>query len=269
MKDNIGLIIIGIVAVIAIALFGYFKDDSKDFGNIDFMHLDEKLKDIDLAIVYFGDLTDEKKETIQDITKDRDIRLFTSSATVDDLNSLLIVNTMTTETEDIYVLFINADPVGYIIGTASRTTMKETINELFFDEIPPSKIAYVVPESDEFIKKVKSKKYTVSVYAMNDCIHCTKFLPTINKIAQDYGIEVNYFNRNTYDKDEYNKIMALDLKIPAKCTTDNEDTTMLAGFPKPMTLITKNGKVVDCIKGNVKESVVLDMLEEYKIIKRD
>lgn len=269
MRENIGFITICVIAVIAIALFAYFKGDSNSIKNIDFYSIEDTLKKENLAIVYFGKLTDEKKETIKKVIDDKDIKVYTSTASVEELNSMLIVNTITVDNNDIYVLFINADPVGYVVGTASRITFKETVDELFFDEIPTSKIAYIIPSSKDFIAKVKSKKYTVSVFGMNDCIHCTKFLPIINKIATDYNLEVSYFNKNTYNSDQYNEIMALDLKIPAKCTMDNKDTTMIAGFPKPMTIITKNGKLVDCIKGNVKESVVLDMLEKYEIIKRD
>lgn len=269
MKENIGLILICIIAVVAIGLFSYFKESNEAIRNIDFKKIQETIKDDNLAIVYFGELTEEKQDDIQSVIKDREIKLYTSSASIEDLNSMLVSNMIQTETGDIFVLFINADPVGYVVGNASKSVLRETINELFFDEIPTSKIAYVVPSSKDFIKKVNSKKYTISVYSIDDCIHCTKYLPIINKIATDYNVEVNYFNRSTYDKDEYNKIMALDLKIPAKCTMDNKDTTMLAGFPKPMTLITRNGKLVDCIKGNVKESVVLEMLEKYGIIKRD
>ncbi len=269
MRDNIGFIIICVIAFIAVSLFGYFKGGSNVIKNIPFSSIEETLKKEDLAIVYFGELTEEKEEMAKKVIGDRKIKLYTSNATIEELNSMLVVNTITVDNNDIYVLFINADPVGYVVGNASRVIFKETVDELFYDEIPTSKIAYVVPKSKDFIKKVKSNKYTIAVYGMNDCIHCTKYLPVINKIAKDYDIEINYFNKNTYDNDQYNEIMALDLKIPAKCTMNDKDTTMLSGFPKPMTIITKNGKLVDCIKGNVKESVVLEMLEKYKIIKRD
>lgn len=269
MREHIGLLIIIIIAIAIITVFGYIRGNEEEIKNINFASITETLKADDLAIVYFGDFTDEKKDDLESIIKNKDIKIYTSNASIDELNSILVVNTITVETNDVYVLFINADPVGYVVGHASKSLLRETINELFFDEIPTSKIAYITPSSKEFIKKVNSKKYTIAVYAKDDCIYCTKFLPVINKIASDYNIEVNYFNRSTYDKEEYDNIMALDLKIPAKCTMNNTDTTMLSGFPKPMTIITKNGKLVDCIKGNVSEATVLEMLEKYGIIKRD
>jgi hypothetical protein len=41
---------------------------------------------------------------------------------------------------------------------------------------------------------------------------------------------------------------------------------MKAGFPKPMTIITKKGKFVDCIRGYVNKEEVISVLEDYKII---
>ena len=43
---------------------------------------------------------------------------------------------------------------------------------------------------------------------------------------------------------------------------------MTQGFAKPMTLITKNGKLVDCIKGYVKEEKLMDTLSKYKLVKK-
>ncbi len=269
MRDNIGLIVIIIIAVVGISLFAFFNSHKDEVKNISVDNIEETLKDVDLAVVYFGDLTSEKEELVREVIKDTSIQLFTSKATVDELNSILIVNTITVEDNDIYVLFINGDPLGIVNGNASAKILRDTFNEVFFDEIPQDKIAYVVPDVDEYIKKVKSKKYTVTVFAIDDCIYCTKYLPVINNIARNYGVEVNYIHRSTYDEEGYKKIMALDLKIPAKCTMNNEDTTMLAGFPKPMTIITKDGKLVDCIKGNVSEQTVLDTFAKYGLVKEN
>ena len=60
--------------------------------------------------------------------------------------------------------------------------------------------------------------------------------------------------------------MELNFDIPAKCTTTGYPTTMKAGFPKPMTIITKKGEFVDCIRGYVNKEEVLNKLAEYKIV---
>jgi hypothetical protein len=48
---------------------------------------------------------------------------------------------------------------------------------------------------------------------------------------------------------DYEKIMDLDLTIPASCTSDNVETSFKRGFAKPMTLVLSKNKVVGCIKG--------------------
>ena len=63
------------------------------------------------------------------------------------------------------------------------------------------------------------------------------------------------------------KIKELDFTIPAECTLTGKEAKFSGSFPKPMTIITKNGKLVDCIRGYVTEDTVVEKLKEYKIIK--
>ena len=63
-------------------------------------------------------------------------------------------------------------------------------------------------------------------------------------------------------------LLETDLAIPAECTLDDKDTTIKGAFPKPMTIISKSGKEVGCIRGYVTEDVVVEKLKEFGIIKK-
>ena len=49
---------------------------------------------------------------------------------------------------------------------------------------------------------------------------------------------------------------------------NDKDTTIKGAFPKPMTIISKSGKEVGCIRGYVTEDVVVEKLKEFGIIKK-
>ena len=86
-------------------------------------------------------------------------------------------------------------------------------------------------------------------------------------MAKKYNLSIYYFDRDTYDEGEYQKVMDLDYTIPGTCTQSGEETTLGSKFDKPLTVITKKGSLVGCIKGYVTEDVLVDKLVETKVIK--
>jgi thioredoxin-related protein len=60
--------------------------------------------------------------------------------------------------------------------------------------------------------------------------------------------------------------MDLGLKIPASCSSTGEEVDLQPGFGTPLTLFTKNGKVIDCISGYVNKSELITKLETVGMI---
>ena len=56
--------------------------------------------------------------------------------------------------------------------------------------------------------------------------------------------------------------MDLDLTIPGECVTNGVETTFKKGFAKPMTIVTKNGKLIGCIKGYYDKETYISKLKE-------
>ena len=69
-----------------------------------------------------------------------------------------------------------------------------------------------------------------------------------------------------YSKISYSKIINMDLTVPAKCNTEGVEFKMYEGFGTPLTIFTKNGKVIDCISGYVNRNSLIEKLKNNNLI---
>ena len=266
MRDKIKIIA---VCVLVVGLLGFLvisknkKQDVLTFGNIT-----TSIKNNDFSAIYFGSKSKEVDDVFASMKEVYGIKTYYCDTSLENINILLQKNNLTAESKDVYVLFANDTAVEVISSDYNFLLIQPIIDTKLFHKISEEDRKYKVAEDAAAISKlIRSKNYTVLVFGYDGCSYCTTYLPVINNIADKYKLDIYYFNRDTYDEDEYNKVMSLALEIPARCTLTGEDTDTSQSFPKPMTLITKNGKTVDCIRGYVEEDTVVEKLKSYKIIK--
>lgn len=258
----LSIIIVGLLVILIIAKKNEFVIEEVDISNIT-----NEITTDGGSILYTGELTKDVKSKLKDIYDTYKITCYYSNITLNEINDLIDDYELSTENENIYIIFMNGEIVD-IVNIDDDTTITEKIEKYLYNKIPASEVYYkVLSTADEYIKKVNSKKYTIAVFGKSDCTYCDLYLPVINTIAKDYNLDIYYFDKDTYDEDEYEEIMELDFTIPAKCTTTGYSTTMSQSFPKPMTIITKGGEFVDCIRGYVTENDVLKVFKEYGIVK--
>jgi thiol-disulfide isomerase/thioredoxin len=267
MKDKIKYIVIGVVIILLLLILFLLKGKTnKNF--LTYGEITSTIENSDFSAIYFGKEDESSKKMFANFKEIYGFKTYYSDASLKELNNLLSKAELSTNTTDVYVLFANATPKLIIQKDDDIEILKSTIEKELFNRIPQSEIKYkIADDASSIAKLVRSNNYTVLVFGYDSCNYCKLYLPVINKIAEDYKTDIYYFNRDTYDPGEYAKVLSLDLSIPAKCTLDNIATSTNETFPKPMTLITKNGKTVDCIKGYVETNTVVDKLKEYKIIK--
>ena len=268
MRGNKAGIIIVILAILLIGGFWGYRAYASSFKNIKSENLEKYLSDVDYSIVYLGEIDDAKKDLLKTAIDDTRIQVNTSSfESLEVLNSYLAKYKLEAETLDSYLIMTNGSVDAVINSNVEDWRFKELIRWYFFNEIPASEIAYKVPESaSEYKQIINRNKYTVTVFGYAGCTHCNLYMPHVNNLANKYGIDIYYFDRDK-DINLWEDVVDLNLEIPAKCVTNGVATTTSGYFAKPMTLITKKGKTVDCIKGNVKEEELESMLLKYKIIK--
>lgn len=270
MRNNKAGIIMVIIGILLIGGFWGYRAYAGSFRNVKSGNISTALSDVDYSIIYLGELDDKKESLLKESIKDTRIEVYTSSfETIEELNKFLGSYELEAEMLDSYLIMTNGDVEAVINGNVEDWRFKELIRWYFFNEIPASEISYKVPESaKEYEQIINRNKYTVTVFGYAGCTHCNLYMPHVNKIAADYGIDIYYFDRDK-DINLWEDVVDLSLEIPAKCVTNGKATTTSGYFAKPMTLITKKGKTVDCIKGNVKEKELEAMLRKYNIIKKE
>lgn len=257
-----------ILFIVLIGCFCFYRVFDKSFKKIEFNNLETALKNVDYAIVYLGEIDDTKKELIEEAIKDTRIQVNISNIeNLDKLNDYLEKYELKAQSINSYLILLDGKVEAVIDSSVENWRFKELVRWHFFNEIPASEIAYKVPESaSEYKSIINRNKYSVTVFGYAGCTYCNLYMPHVNNLAAKYGIDIYYLDRDA-NINLFEDVMDLGLEIPAKCVTDGIATTTRGKFAKPMTLIIKKGKTVDCIKGNVKEEELEEMLLKYKIVK--
>ena len=98
---------------------------------------------------------------------------------------------------------------------------------------------------DEYKKIIKNSNTNIVVVGQTTCSHCISFKPALNAIGEDYGLTINYLNLTELTPDESTKFTESLKEIKY----DDPDFVSSGSFGTPLTLIIKNGKVVDYISG--------------------
>ena len=135
---------------------------------------------------------------------------------------------------------------------------------------PPKKevIAYkTVSTYEEYKKIVDSDKIVMSVFGRNSCSWCNKFKPIYNEVAEEEKVDIYYFDSDSFDEEEYNKIRNMGLKILAECNNEHVEKDLSENFGTPLTLFTQNGKTIGCIGGYVDKDTLLAKLKDIGMIK--
>lgn len=228
-------------------------------------NIKEIVENYDYVFITYGKPKKSLKKFAKSFKKDYRVSTYYTYLTKENLEEIFSIVLNNNE----QILFVEGQYKNTISSSSKYETYKNFFDENIYNKISEIDKYYKVAENaKEYLDLVKSKNYTVAVIGYEGCSYCNLYLPVFNKVAKEHNISIYYFDADNYDEDEYQKVIGLDFEIPAKCNTKGEVKTMTEGFAKPMTLITKDGKLVDCIKGYVKESVLVDTLSKYKIIKK-
>ena len=267
MKKNIYLILTCVVIASLLLVLILTRRNEFTIVELGYKNILSDIETNGASILYTKELNKDVSDRFKAYYDEYKLISYYSEMNLTQINDLLKEYELSTENDNVFILFMNGIPVE-VIDATDETRTKEMIDKHLYNIIPENERVYkVLSTANQYIKKVNSKDYTIAVFGVNNCTYCDLYLPVINNIAKDYNLDIYYFNRDEYDEDEYEKIMELDFEIPSKCTTTGYPTSMKKSFPKPMTIITKSGEFVDCIRGYVTEDTVLDMLKEYKIVK--
>lgn len=271
MDNKKGFILIILLILVLSSVLFFTKGSIYKIKRIGLTDLEEYLSNKKYSLVYFGNISDEQKNILTDIHKNnKEIEIYYINTDINEANAYLGNHGVSKDNIPFIVLYKNGNYQSIIDVTNNYDEYLENINKTFYETISENEINYkTIDKANDYIKKVNSKEKTVAIFGYNDCSFCKLYLPVFNKVAKEKNVDLYYFNRDNYDKNEYNKIMQLDLTIPAKCSVDDKELKFSEGFPKPMTIITKGGKLVDCLRGYVTEEDLIKFLTDNDIIKEE
>lgn len=262
MKKGFMIIFTAIFLLIFILWLTEYK--KYEIKEVNVSNINEVIKKHDYVLIRYGKPSKSFKTMAKQFKKDYRVNAYYTYLTKGEIEeSLSIILDDKTQ-----LLFVDGNYKASI-NEDSYSTYIDFFDENIYNKILEKDRYYkVAANAKEYLDLVKSKKYTVAVIGYAGCSYCNLYLPVINKVAKENDLSIYYFDSDNYDETEFQKVINLDFEIPAKCNTKGEVKTMTQGFAKPMTLITNNGRLVDCIKGYVKEEVLIDTLSKYKLVKK-
>ncbi len=170
-----------------------------------------------------------------------------------------------------YVFAINGEIIKTVTGVVTNSKLDGLISLYTMNSIPEDLVYFKVAESASDYKKLVNdkKKVTMAVFGRDNCFYCNQFKAVYNTVAEEENVDIYYFDSNSYDDKEYEKIMNFGLKVPASCSSDGKEFELGSGFATPLTLFTKNGKVIDCISGYINKEQLITRLETVGLIDKE
>lgn len=115
---------------------------------------------------------------------------------------------------------------------------------------------------EEYTKLIKSKNANIIVVGQSSCSHCMSYKPAINSVAGDYDITINYLNLTEMSQDESTKFFDSLNDIEY----NDPDFLKDGSFGTPLTLIVKDGKVINYLSGQRTISQLVRELKKVGLI---
>lgn len=270
-KSKTWIIVLVVVVILMLPILVDFIGNSKVKAITYDKYLDIK-ENGENALIYVGDLSQDSYDDTVDVLKEV-IDGGTSTDYSSEYSVYSIDSTELTEeelaslgTSGGYVYMIEGD-IQKTLSTATTDYLVDLVDAYYNANFNSENTSYkVAKNAAAYEKLVDSKDITVAVFGRDTCYYCNIYKPVYNAVAEKYGIDIYYFNSDSYDSKEYEKVLKLGLKIPAECNSTGEESLLSDGFGTPLTLITKKGKTIDCISGYVNRETLIAKLAENKLI---
>ena len=225
------------------------------------------------ALLYVGDLSqdsyDDTVDVLGEVMNGATATDYSSEYNVYSIDSTELTSDETSKigTANGYVFMMSGDNQKVLSNTATKDSLIDSVDAYYNANFNSSNTSYkVAKDAAAYEKLVDSKNITVAVFGRDTCYYCNIYKPVYNAVAEKYDLDIYYFNSDSYDAKEYEKVLKLGLKIPAQCNSTGQESLLSDGFGTPLTLITKKGKVVDCISGYVNRSSLIDKLKTNNMI---
>ncbi|MBE6139534.1 MAG: hypothetical protein E7174_03460 [Firmicutes bacterium] len=167
------------------------------------------------------------------------------------LNSILQISTVE---DQIVILVKNEKIIGSIRSINTKKSYFNKLTEFKFIDQIDSFVANI--NLDEFNNLLNSNEKNIIIIGKDDCKYCEEVSKTLNDIAINYDIKVNYINIGKFDSNISIQVEEILLELG-----------YIDGFTTPITLIIENNKLLDYVIGASNEQYFIDIFTENGIIK--
>lgn len=227
-----------------------------------------------VTLTYFGDPSSDEyaeiKEELINLKSKYSIKVTTVNTTklTETEKQTLTSSNEKFSSRSVYVISQDGEIVKVVDKVTENVNLDAQLNKYINNVIPDDEVAYkTVSTYKEFMDIYKSKKVTMHVFGRNSCYYCNIFKPVYNEVAAENKLDIYYYDSDSFNSDEYTKILNSGINIPAECTSSKEETPLSSGFGTPLTLYLKNGKVVGCISGYVNKEKLETKLKSVGMMK--
>lgn len=272
-KSKTWLVVLVVCLVLMLPIFIDFIGNSK-VKEINYSEYLDIVKSKENALIYVGELEnaaiDTQIDTLKEISKKQTTTDYSSEYSIYSIDSSELTEKEIANlgTKNGYVYLIAGENQSIVSSNANSSELTAKVDAYYNVNFNTSNTSYKIAKNAEAYEKlVDSKKVTVAVFGRDTCYYCNIYKPVYNAVAEKYGIDIYYFNSDSYDAKEYQKIMKIGLTIPAECNSSGQESLLSDGFGTPLTLITKKGKTIDCISGYVDRETLVKKLTDNKLIK--
>lgn len=268
------IIIAAVVVVLMIPIIINFVN-SKKIRVISFNDFYNSISDTSFALTYFGSTEKDEYPEYKDILIELKNKYKVEVNTVD-INKIseterekLVNLSEEFKNQNVYSIVRDGEIIYASSNKLTTKTLGKLIDRYYNNKIAEEDIAYkTVSTYKEYMSLVNSKKTIMAVFGRNSCGWCNKYKPVYNDVAAEYGLDIYYFDSDSFNSTEYSKILNSGLTIPAKCSSTKVEVPLSNGFGTPLTLFTNNGKVIGCIGGYTNKSGLISELKYVGLIKQ-
>ena len=222
-----------------------------------------KLLETDYTIIYLPyKKTDEMEYQdgiLSDISKEYNIKYkmieayLLSNNQKEKLNSILEISTVE---DQIIIIVKDAKIIGSIRDIGTKNEYLNKLEEYNFIEKLSNYITYV--NYSKYSNLLNNDNKNIIVIGKDECRYCDSVIETLNTIAINYDIDINYINVGSIDSEIANSV---------KKTLDS--LYYRDGFTTPLILIVENNRLLDYIVGVSNEQYLVDIFKENGIIKKE
>ena len=269
-KSIIIVTALSVLLVALIAILVISKLPSKE-AKVTVENFDKYYNSKELKVIYYASsqcgYCSLQTPILETIAKDYDIDyLYVDAAELTEAQRELVIKKLDIEGATPTTVVVKKGKVidtqvGYTDGTEYVEFFKKAKvvpnDAVYKDEQYLTFIGY-----SEYKKLVDSKSTFIVTIGQTGCSHCIAVKPVLNRIAGKYNIDINYIDITKLTEEDSSSLVS-GLKNLGYSDSEYLES---GSFGTPLTLVVKEGKIVDYINGETTNSKFVKMFKSTGII---